>query len=56
VALIGPNRAAPFLHLVPVFGSVMAIVLLGETLKPFHVIGYVLVLAGVVIASRQGSA
>jgi drug/metabolite transporter (DMT)-like permease len=56
VALIGPNRAAPFLHLVPVFGSVLAIALLGETLRPFHVIGYVLVLAGVIIASRQGSA
>jgi drug/metabolite transporter (DMT)-like permease len=56
VALIGPNRAAPFLHLVPVFGSVMAIVLLGEELKLFHVIGYVLVLAGVIIASRKGSA
>ena len=56
IALIGPNRAAPFLHLVPVFGSVLAITLLGEELKPFHVIGYALVLAGVVIASRQGSA
>ena len=55
IALIGPNRAAPFLHLVPVFGSVMAIVLLGEQLKLFHVVGYALVLAGVVIASRQGS-
>jgi drug/metabolite transporter (DMT)-like permease len=55
IALIGPNRAAPFLHLVPVFGSVMAIVLLGEELKLFHVVGYALVLAGVVIASRQGS-
>ena len=56
IALIGPNRAAPFLHLVPVFGSVMAIVLLGEQLKLFHVVGYALVLAGVIIASRQGSA
>ena len=56
VALIGPNRAAPFFHLVPVFGSAMAILLLGETLAPFHLIGYALVLAGVVIASRQGSA
>ncbi|MFX8864418.1 EamA family transporter, partial [Acinetobacter baumannii] len=27
VALIGPNRAAPFFHLVPVFGSAMAILL-----------------------------
>jgi drug/metabolite transporter (DMT)-like permease len=56
VALIGPNRAAPFFHLVPVFGSAMAILLLGEKLRLFHLIGYALVLAGVVIASRQGSA
>jgi drug/metabolite transporter (DMT)-like permease len=56
IALIGPNRAAPFFHLVPVFGSAMAILLLGETLQPFHLIGYALVLAGVVIASRRGSA
>jgi drug/metabolite transporter (DMT)-like permease len=55
VALIGPNRAAPFFHLVPVFGSAMAILLLGEKLQPFHLIGYALVLAGVVIASRKGS-
>jgi drug/metabolite transporter (DMT)-like permease len=56
IVLIGPNRAAPFLHLVPVFGSVMAIVLLGEEPRLFHVVGYALVLAGVVISSRQGSA
>lgn len=56
VALIGPNRAAPFFHLVPVFGSALAIVLLGEKLQAFHLIGYALVLAGVVTASRQGSA
>jgi drug/metabolite transporter (DMT)-like permease len=56
IALIGPNRAAPFLHLVPVFGSAMAILTLGEQPRLFHIIGYVLVLAGVVIASRKASA
>ena len=56
IALIGPNRAAPFFHLVPVFGSAMAILLLGEQPRLFHLVGYMLVLAGVVIASRQGSA
>jgi drug/metabolite transporter (DMT)-like permease len=55
IALIGPNRAAPFFHLVPVFGSAMAILLLGEAPKLFHLVGYLLVLAGVIIASRQGS-
>jgi len=56
IALIGPNRSAPFLHLVPVFGSAMAILLLGEQPRLFHLIGYALVLAGIVIASRQASA
>jgi drug/metabolite transporter (DMT)-like permease len=56
IALIGPNRAAPFLHLMPVFGSAMAIMLLGEAPQLFHLVGYALVLAGVIIASRRGSA
>jgi drug/metabolite transporter (DMT)-like permease len=56
IELIGPNRAAPFFHLVPVFGSVMAILFLGEKLRLFHLIGYALVLAGIFIASRQSSA
>ncbi len=36
VQLIGANRAAPFFHVVPVFGAVMAIVFLGEHPQPFH--------------------
>ncbi len=56
LALIGPNRAAPFLHLVPVFGSAMAIMLLGEQPRLYHVVGYSLVLIGVVIAARRASA
>ena len=56
IALIGPNRAAPFLHLVPVFGSAMAILLLGERLRLFHLVGYALVLGGIIIASRRASA
>jgi drug/metabolite transporter (DMT)-like permease len=53
ISLIGPNRAAPFLHLVPVFGSALAILLLGEKPEPFHLVGYMLVLGGVIIAARQ---
>lgn len=53
IALIGPNRAAPFFHLMPVFGSVMAIVFLGEQPQLFHLVGYVMVLAGVFVASRR---
>ena len=56
IAAIGPNRAAPFFHLVPVFGSVMAILLLGEEPRLFHLAGYIMVLAGIVIASRKAAA
>jgi drug/metabolite transporter (DMT)-like permease len=53
IELIGANRAAPFIHLVPVFGSVMAIVLLGERFEVFHAVGYALVFAGITTATRK---
>ncbi len=53
VQLIGANRAAPFFHVVPVFGAVMSIVFLGEHPQPFHFIGFALVLTGVFVASRK---
>jgi drug/metabolite transporter (DMT)-like permease len=56
IELIGANRAAPFLHLVPVFGSALAIIFLGERPQLFHAVGYALVLAGVAIAARRRSA
>jgi drug/metabolite transporter (DMT)-like permease len=53
IQLIGANRAAPFFHMVPVFGSVMAIAFLGEQPQLFHLIGFALVLTGVYVASRR---
>jgi drug/metabolite transporter (DMT)-like permease len=53
VQLIGANRAAPFFHVVPVFGSAMAIAFLGERPQAFHIIGFALVLTGVFVASRK---
>jgi drug/metabolite transporter (DMT)-like permease len=56
VHLIGANRAAPFFHVVPVFGTIMSIVFLGEHPQAFHFIGFALVLTGVFVASRKASA
>jgi drug/metabolite transporter (DMT)-like permease len=56
VQLIGANRAAPFFHVVPVFGTIMSIVLLGEHPQMFHFIGFALVLTGVFVASRKPAA
>jgi drug/metabolite transporter (DMT)-like permease len=53
IELVGANRAAPFIHLVPVFGSVLAIVFLGESFELYHAVGYGLVFAGITIATRR---
>jgi drug/metabolite transporter (DMT)-like permease len=52
IELIGANRAAPFIHLVPVFGSVLAIVLLGEQFQLYHAVGYGLVFSGITAATK----
>jgi drug/metabolite transporter (DMT)-like permease len=54
VELLGPNRAAPFYHLIPIFGSALAILFLGERPYLYHVVGYGLVLIGIVIATAPG--
>ncbi|WP_051419709.1 DMT family transporter [Paracoccus pantotrophus] len=53
IELVGPNNAAAFFHLVPVFGSALSILFLGERLHPFHIIGYMLVTAGIFAAGRR---
>lgn len=50
---IGPNRAASFMSLHPVFGSALAIIVLGEVLEWFHVAGTIPVLIGVYLVSRS---
>jgi len=53
VELIGANRSGIFLHMIPLFGVLLAIGLLGEPLQVFHVIAFALILYGVVLANRK---
>ncbi len=50
VQKLGPNRCAIFMNLLPVFTAAAAIMMLGEPIKPFHVVGGALALAGVACA------
>lgn len=52
IDLIGAPRASAFLHTIPVFSAVFATTLLGERLMLYHVVGFVLILAGVTLAAR----
>jgi drug/metabolite transporter (DMT)-like permease len=53
VAEVGANRAGQFLHLVPLFGTLLAMVFLGEVLRPFHVAGALLIFAGIYLATMR---
>lgn len=53
VELAGANRAGLFVHLVPVFGSIMAVVFLHEALQWFHGAGFVLILTGIALVIRS---
>jgi len=54
VAVVGANAAGFTLHLLPAFGTVLAIIFLGESLHAFHAAGIATILAGVVLATRVG--
>ena len=51
VAKVGPNRSGFMMHLLPAFGTVLAVVFLGESVHAYHFIGIGLIIAGVVIAT-----
>ncbi len=51
VELIGANRAGLFIHLMPVFGSLMAIIFLNESFLWFHATGIGLIAAGIYLAT-----
>jgi len=52
VAVVGANAAGFTLHLLPAFGTLLAIAFLGESFHLYHAAGIATILAGVVIATR----
>lgn len=54
VAMLGANRAGLFINLVPIFAAVLAILILGELFRLYHMAGLVLVLGGIAMSERFG--
>jgi drug/metabolite transporter (DMT)-like permease len=55
VAVVGANVAGFSIPLLPVFGTVLAMVFLGEQLFNFHLLGIATILFGVVLATRPAA-
>lgn len=50
IEMIGANRANLFVNLVPIFGTLLAVLILGEPLFAYHVVALTLVLGGILLA------
>ena len=53
IDIIGANRAGVFLHLMPVFGSIMAIVLFDEKFMIYHLLGAIFIIAGITLSNKK---
>lgn len=51
VEIVGANRAGLFMHLVPAFGALLAILILGESFAGYHVAGIALIVTGIYLTT-----
>lgn len=51
--LIGPSRAAMFINLIPLFGAILAVLVLGEQIHGYHLVGGVMICTGIWFLVRR---
>ena len=51
VRMVGANKAGPFIHLMPVFSTILAVFFLGENLRPYHIQGILLIFFGILMTT-----
>jgi drug/metabolite transporter (DMT)-like permease len=54
VELIGGNRAGLFVNLLPLWGALLAVTLIGEAFHPYHAVAVLMILAGIGFAEYGG--
>jgi drug/metabolite transporter (DMT)-like permease len=50
---IGPHLGGQFVHLMPAFSTILAVIFLGERLRSFHIAGIALIFVGILCASLE---
>jgi drug/metabolite transporter (DMT)-like permease len=53
IEIIGPTRSSIFLHLMPLFGAIMAIVIFRETFELYHFIGAGFIISGIYLSNLK---
>ena len=53
ISIIGSNRSGIFLHLIPIFSTIMAIIIFKEKFMVYHLIGAILIITGIILSSKK---
>tara|TARA_B100001248_G_scaffold87287_1_gene64110 strand:+ start:2079 stop:2936 length:858 start_codon:yes stop_codon:yes gene_type:complete len=53
IELIGPNRSAIFVQLMPLFSALMAILIFNEKFQLYHLIGGTFIVSGIYLSNRK---
>ena len=53
VGLIGANRAGVYLHLMPILGAIMAMMIFDEKILFYHFVGAIFIVSGIVLSNRK---
>ncbi len=53
ISIIGANRAGVFLHLMPIFGAIMAIIIFNERFMFYHFLGAIFIIAGITLSNKK---
>ena len=53
ISIIGANRAGVFLHLMPIFGAIMAMLIFNERFMFYHIFGAIFIIAGITLSNRK---
>ena len=53
IAIIGANRSGIFLHLMPIFSTILAIIIFKEKFMIYHLIGAMLIITGIFLSSKK---
>ena len=53
ISLIGAKRAGAFLHLMPIFGAIMAMVIFKEKFMFYHILGAIFIISGITLSNKK---
>ena len=53
ISLVGSNRSGIFLHLMPIFSTILALLIFKEKFMAFHLIGAIFIITGIVLSSKR---